>query len=292
MLGRTHITIGTATALLLFRPTTMLEFGTVAAGGALGGFICDIDCKSKDYEANEGSIKNMILAVVAFICILLFDYFMGNGLIAYIHNSFGLSMILGGVLFAACCSWGIASQHRTFTHSFLGLFLMSLAAWLVYHPLGYAFFTGMVSHIILDLFNGTDIQLLYPSDLLEFSFGVCESDDVGNEILGKIGSVACALLLPYFGLQSLSDINLINLIQQKSLPKIELYLLIINAVTFVAFCIDYIICTMSGDDDDEWLDQNFWHTILAFLALFGGAVGMLLSLICLRQKIEKRNINM
>ena len=129
MLGRTHITIGTATALLLFRPTTMLEFGTVAAGGALGGFICDIDCKSKDYEANEGSIKNMILAVVAFICILLFDYFMGNGLIAYIHNSFGLSMILGGVLFAACCIWGIASQHRTFTHSFLGLFIMSLAAW-------------------------------------------------------------------------------------------------------------------------------------------------------------------
>lgn len=292
MLGRTHITIGTATALLLFRPTTMLDFGTVVAGGVLGGFICDIDCKSEDYETNEGSVKNMILAVVAFICILLFDYLMGNGLIAYIRDSYGVLMILGGVLFAACCVWGIISHHRTFTHSILGLFLMSFAAWLVYRPLGHAFFAGMVSHIILDLFNEQEIQLLYPSDLLEFSFGVCPADDEANDVLGKIGSVACALLLPYYGVLSLSNVNLLNLIQQKSLPKIEFYLLIINIITFVAFGIDYIICVVSGDEDDDWLDQNFWHTILAALALFGGAFGMLLSMLCLRQKLEKCNINM
>lgn len=290
MLGRTHITIGTATALLLFRPTNMLEFGTVVAGGALGSFICDIDCKSD--EMNEGSVKNMVLAVVAFICILLCDYFMANGLIAYLHSSFGFLMVLGGIIFAACSVWGIISHHRTFTHSLLGLLLMSFAAWLVYRPLGYAFFVGMASHIILDLFNEQEVQLLYPLDLLEFSFGLCSADDEANDILGKIGSVACVLLLPYYGVQSLSSVNLINVIQQKSLPKFESYLLIINAITFVAFCIDYIVCMIADNDDEEWLDENFIHTILAALALFGGAFGMLLSMFCLRQKLEKCNINM
>lgn len=289
MLGRTHITIGTVTALLLFRPTTMLEFGSVVAGGALGGTICDIDCKSKYYEMNEGSVKNMVLAVVAIICIFLFDYWMGNGLIAYIQSSFGILMIIGGILFAACCIWGILSHHRTFTHSLLGLTIMSFAAWLVYRPLGHAFCAGMASHIILDLFNEQEIKLLYPSDLLEFSFGVCNADDEVNNVLSKIGSIACAILIPYYGLRSLMNIDLISLIQQGTLPKIELYLLTINVITFIAFCIDYFICE---EVDDDWLDENFWHTILAALALFGGAFGMLLSLICLRQELEKCNINM
>ncbi len=292
MLGRTHVTIGTATALLMFRPTTMLEFGAVVAGGALGGLICDIDCKSEDYELNEGSAQSMCLAVVAFICILLFDYYMGNGLITYLRNSFGFRMVLGGIIFAACSIWGISTDHRTFTHSILGLLLMSFAVKLVYRPLGSAFSVGMVSHIILDLFNMQEVQLLYPSDKLEFSLGVCSSDDAANNVLGKIGSVACALLLPYYGIQSLSSINLMNAMQQQSFPKIESYLIIINVVSFIAFCIDYIICTLADSDDEDWLDENFIHTILAALALFGGAFGMLLSMLCLRQKLEKCNINM
>ena len=193
MLGRTHITAGVATALLVLHPTTALEIGAAVAGGALGGAICDIDCKGTD--RNKDTFHGAILAALCIAAVAFFDYRTGNGLVAHIRNAVGTDLLIGCLGMLACCIWGCISPHRTFTHSVLGLLAMSTSVWLVCAPLGYGLGIGMASHILLDLLNRRGIPLLYPLRHPSVCLDLCDSDGLVNRLLSVLFTVACAVLL-------------------------------------------------------------------------------------------------
>lgn len=196
MLGRTHVSAGVTAALLVLHPTTVLGVGAAIAGGALGGMICDIDCKGS--ERNRETIRGALCAAGCIVMAVVYDICYGNGLIANIRNAVGMNLIIGCLGMLACCIWGCLSPHRTFTHSLLGLLTMGFSVWLISAPLGYAFCAGMASHILLDLLNHRKIPLLYPLKKPAVSFGICDAGGIVNTILLEVFSAASVLLLFYF----------------------------------------------------------------------------------------------
>ena len=286
MLGRTHITAGITTALLIMQPTTLLDFGAAVAGGALGGSICDIDCQRTDFT--KDTIKDIISVGVFFSVVLAFDCLTGKGLLNYIYNKFNVNMLVGLAVFAACCVWGIISSHRSFTHSVVGTALISFSAYLFYPVLGYSLLTGMISHIVLDLLNHKGIQLLYPLKKPKLCLDLCDSDGFVNDILAKVGSTACVVLIPYFAVHSLSKMNIPEMIERGIISHFGSYLIIINVIAFAAFCADYFLSAQRNSKSGH----EFRRTLMFVIALVGGALGLLSAMICLGKKIEKHNANM
>ncbi|MBR6385343.1 MAG: metal-dependent hydrolase [Ruminococcus sp.] len=284
MLGRTHITAGITSALLIFQPATLIDFGAVVAGGALGGSICDIDCQKTDFT--KDTVKDIFSVGIFFALILAFDSLTGKGLMNYIINKFNMNMLVGLIIFVICCIWGVISSHRSFTHSIIGTALISFSASLFYPVLGYALLTGMISHILLDLLNHRGIQLLYPLKKPKFCLDLCDSDGIVNDVLAKIGSTACVIMIPYFAVQSLSKMNIPEMIEQGLISHLGSYLIIVNVIAFAVFCANHFVQKKFS------AEQGFWHTVLSVLSLAGGALGMLSAMVCLGKKIEKNNANM
>ena len=189
----------------------MLGFGAAVAGGALGGMLCDIDCKGTD--RNRETITGAIIAAVCIAAVAVFDIIAGNGIIAYIRRTFGLELIIGCICLILCCIWGCRSPHRTFTHSLTGLVLMSGSIWLICAPLGIAVGIGMVSHILLDLCNRRRIPLLYPMRKPAVCFRLCDADGTVNSVLCVLFTLLAAVLILDRGSLVILHIDLIALVR-------------------------------------------------------------------------------
>lgn len=50
MMGKTHLTIGIATSLIVMSPTNFKECIIAIVGGSIGGVAADIDIVDNDYE--------------------------------------------------------------------------------------------------------------------------------------------------------------------------------------------------------------------------------------------------
>ena len=66
MLGKTHITLGIASSLIITQPETVSGVIGAMVGGAIGGWIVDIDCKKVDTDQEKGldsrsSITNLVM---------------------------------------------------------------------------------------------------------------------------------------------------------------------------------------------------------------------------------------
>lgn len=193
MLGKTHITAGVAAALLILHPTNALGIGSAVVGGAVGGAVCDIDCKGT--ERNRETAKGAVLAALCIAAAVAYDLHSGSGLIRSIRDAVGTNLLLGGIGILLFCIIGVTSPHRTFTHSIPGTLLMSASVWLISAPLGIGVLAGMTSHILLDLCNRRSIQILYPLRRPAVCLSLCDADGLVNHLLLLISSAACALLL-------------------------------------------------------------------------------------------------
>lgn len=196
MLGRTHIAAGVTAAMLVLQPDSALSVGSAIAGGALGGMICDIDCKGS--ERHRDAVSSVVIALLGIAAVLAFDIRTGNGLAAHIRSTLGTQLLLGGLGFLACCIGGCISHHRTFTHSLTGLLAMSLSLWLVCPPFALAFGIGMASHILLDLLNHRGIPLLFPLKHPTVCLDLCDADGKVNLLLELVFTVAAWLLVLHF----------------------------------------------------------------------------------------------
>ena len=191
MLGKTHVPVGITTALIATRPTTVSGVIGAVAGGAIGGWICDIDVR--DSSKNEGGVVGFIFMVIDVGAALAVDYILGNGICDYMLHSFNLLNIIAAVLFVAGCFYGIATCHRTFMHSIVALVLFSVLTYFICEPLCIPFAAGYISHIVLDLFNRRGMQLFFPLKA-RVSFDVCDSDADANRIIGG-GAVGGYLIM-------------------------------------------------------------------------------------------------
>ena len=187
MMGKTHIYTGIASSLVLLHPATIPGILGAAAGGAAGGWICDIDCRSS--KINHWVAIGAFLVVVAAVGAIILDW---NGIYLYLRRHDGLQAMVGLLLLLGCCVYGITTSHRGFTHSLFALALMSVSVALCYKPLALPFMVGFASHLILDLTNKKGLQLFFPFKK-RFCLGLCTSDGKCNDFLMHLAALVSVL---------------------------------------------------------------------------------------------------
>lgn len=189
MMGKTHLTMGMASALVMTNPQTIQECFVAIAGGAIGGIICDIDILDNDYEKDVWNVQLIATGITAIG--LIADFLLKNGICEYILEN-RESSLRGGILFAVLWIIGVKSKHRSFTHSFLALVLFSAVLGLIYPPIVNSFAIGFLSHLILDLLNKKKIRLFYPMDF-GLCFGLCYADGIANKFFMRVGWFVCVI---------------------------------------------------------------------------------------------------
>ena len=199
MMGKTHIAIGVASALLVTMPTSRTGVIAAIVGGALGSVMADVDVKidtSNNYarKASMDALYGEIAAIALSASLLAVDFVAHGGLCASVVGNPTLA-IAGAIGLAALIAIGENSEHRDRTHSILFMVLSSVAAVLINMQIGIAFFIGYASHLLIDLLNKREERLFYPLKK-GVCFSVCYADRLGNELLFALGlSLAVAYVV-------------------------------------------------------------------------------------------------
>ena len=303
MLGKTHMAAGAAASLAILQPTTITGCICAVAGGVLGGWICDIDLWSEpfssdddDDELDEEALepqeneRAQLIVLVLFITALCFglDYFTGGGLFQYMLSNLGIPMAVAGAIFVGACIFGIASEHRTFTHSILGCAILTGSLAFICAPLALPFAIGHASHVVLDTLNKTKVWILWPLKP-GIRLGFCASNGKTNLLIGALSLIACLILLPTLLIPNLSNSeNVARLLETSGDPSVvfaelgltnfQIYLIGINILTFFVYIIDCIIWSLKDEDSAE-ANESFVHNLLLLFPAAGGALGMLLAVL-------------
>ncbi len=103
MLRKTHIACGIASSLLMMQPQSLMQLFTSVIGGAFGGWIVDIDQKSKD------TIELNLVIIIVVILLSCFQPIQHK----LIYSIFLLLLSI----------FGYCSAHRTFMHSLTAMLL-------------------------------------------------------------------------------------------------------------------------------------------------------------------------
>lgn len=251
------------------------------AGGALGGWISDIDVRNND---NKRDVLESLLTIVVLAAILFaISYFAKVDTWGYVTANMGPLSMVGAVVFLAVSAVGATQPHRHFTHSLIGAALWTAAVYATCPPLAVPFGIGIATHIILDLTNKRGVYLFLP-----VKKGVCldwcEADGKANAVIGAIGMILTLILAAWFVLRGLgANEDFVQLTSEAvnnpsafGLSSLQVYLIAINIITF-AFCwLDKVRVQFSNY---ESVADTVFTFIDNALALAGGGVGLLLALI-------------
>lgn len=186
MLGKTHITLGMASALILTLPGSASAVVTAMAGGALGGWMPDLDARHRDKAADKVRVREPIFGkIVNVACIaafLVLDLVLGKGMCRYVVDHWGIPPACALLALAILAYLGSQTEHRSFTHSFLGMALFCAAVWFFCRPAAIPFTIGYASHLTADFFNFRGLQLFFPLKR-KYSLKKCPSNGRVNQIL-------------------------------------------------------------------------------------------------------------
>ncbi len=286
MTGRTHITVGIASALIITQPTTVPGIMAAITGGGLGGWIVDIDCK--DADVNRENVYNTIIEGLFIGAFIALDFFIGNGMCQYMSENWGFEIggaLIGLIILAII---GFNTNHRTFTHSILGLLLFAIIIWFLCRPAAIPFAVGYASHMIIDLFNKRGEQIFFPIKK-GVCFGLCYAGKTVDKILFWIAFGIDIIAGAYFFSQAMITawdnselINRILSLKLMGLNSLQLYLIFINMVTFLGFqrsCKLADIRELMEKDNEVRIKLEFETWILDFFVFIGGGIGMLASLV-------------
>ena len=203
MLGKTHLAVGVATALIITQPHSLDEIVATVIGGAVGGIICDIDVKidrSNRFaeKASTDALYGEIAAGILASSLLLANWFM-EGTVCRVVADNGMLAILGAVLFLILFVIGEKSKHRDRTHSLFFMIAFTISVMLIHLNIGLAFLFGYASHLTIDLLNKSPERLFYPRKK-GVCFEICYADRFGNELLFVIG--IAVIVLYFYGVAS------------------------------------------------------------------------------------------
>lgn len=156
MTGKTHTAIGLAIGLAItFKEPIETQFAVTAAT-TLGALIPDLDHP-------KGELNQMLLLINNNIYKITFYSIIGAIFIyIYVKNSSPLFILLGLYCFALAIS-----NHRSFTHSLLGLIFFSAIVKLALieygtSPIYKGLILGYISHLLADFFTTKGIKLFFP----------------------------------------------------------------------------------------------------------------------------------
>ena len=197
-MGKTHIAVGIASAYILTQPKTVPEIITATVGGCIGGVMADIDVKvdtSNRYakKASMDAVYGRMLAFALSATLLASENFSGGQILRSIMSHWPISLA-GAILFIVLSIIGKQSDHRGKTHSLLALIVSTLSVLLVDISIGIPYGIGYASHLLIDLFNKSPIQLFYPKKK-GFCLKICYADQLGNELFLIFGVCITAFYL-------------------------------------------------------------------------------------------------
>ena len=192
-MSKTHITVGVATSLAVCMPTTVGGIFAAVMGGAIGGILCDIECRSRP-QMRDALYGRFIAAGITGI-LLLFDLIFDTGIWDSILSQDSFSLGLGAVVLLVTCLIGRFSEHRTFTHSLLYVLLITFGFFCITPELSLPVFAGGISHLIIDTFNKKPVPWFYPQNKQGICFKLCYASKLGNTILMWAGLAASIILL-------------------------------------------------------------------------------------------------
>lgn len=177
MSGVTHLAVGlVSVAPFIKNEPKMLSILPFAVLGAL---IPDIEA---DYSLIKTYKFIMWFSFLAIAVIIL-----GNSIIS----------IIGIIAFVILVYILRQSEHRTVTHSLLGLTLFSLCILLAAKSLALYFVIGYSTHLILDMVSKRGIALLYPYNK-KVKFNIID-EDKNIELALLISSLLGALYIIFIG---------------------------------------------------------------------------------------------
>ena len=191
MMGKTHLAVGIASALLVAQPKTLTGCAVSVIGGAIGGTLSDVDLFDQE---NHHALKGQLLGVGLAILVFVLDRWLELGLFAKMLNPDRGMASVSGIAFAVLWILGVKSAHRSFTHSILGLILFSFVIKLLFPSMALSFSAAFVSHLILDFLNKKDLRLFYPLRT-GVSLGLCYADRWANQVFLRLGTVLSVVLL-------------------------------------------------------------------------------------------------
>ena len=167
----THIVCANALALAFIRPDSPTSLLLTLGAATIGGTISDIDVSDKEHK--KYIILYSIIALVSVLVLGLLELIFHIGINDWIINNSSYARInICLLLTIGLCYYGYLNPHRSFLHSFLGVFLLILLCYIGFRVAVIPFGIGIISHIILDLFNKKGLWLFYPMKK-KFSLKLC-----------------------------------------------------------------------------------------------------------------------
>lgn len=191
MLGKTHMVVGTATALAVMHPDNLPELigGTCVA--VVGALISDIDVETSDsyHDAN----KIISLSVIAVLIIAAAELIFKVGIYQkLLQNSELLRVVIGGIIFIAVCAFGKERPHRSFMHSILAMIILSGTVNIILPVFTPYFAAAFTSHIVIDMFNYKKVRLCYPLPG-GLCLNICHADGSANKIFFAVGALTAVI---------------------------------------------------------------------------------------------------
>ena len=292
MEGRTHVTVGIASALVILRPQTIPGVLCTIAGSLFGSIICDLDHFRKreamNLQGDKYSYQKVVYGLIIAAVFMLLDYYAGDGASAYVMNHWNATTLFSVMAFFFCWLFGMTTSHRTFMHSFLAGTVFSGTLWYACRPLAYPFATGFLSHIVLDLLNQKKIRLLWPLPY-GFCLGMFPSDGKLNSFLEAVGMICSVYLASFFAVKSFINSSLsrrmtsfflgkVNLAGLMDIPMYVLYFLVINAFTFFVYWLNGTLLRKhkliyAGGQKHAREMEDFMKPILLLPEMAGGIIG-------------------
>lgn len=157
----THIVCSNALALAFVRPDSPSSLLLTLGAATLGGTISDLDVSSKNSH-KYASIFTIICSIILII-IGLSELYLHIGINEWIlDNSSYFRIISCFFILVLVCYFGYLMPHRSFLHSFLGIFILCLLCYISLGKVVIPFMIGIISHVLLDLLTIKGIRLFYP----------------------------------------------------------------------------------------------------------------------------------
>ena len=193
MMSKTHLTVGVAASLAVCMPNSAEGLFAAVIGGAAGGILCDIDCRSRPRMRD---ILHGRLAALAITGILLTaDGIWHTGIIDSLMSVDRQKMAAGCAVLILTCMIGRMSGHRTFTHSLLYVFLITFGFSCIAPVLALPVLAGGLSHLVIDTLTRRPVPWLYPFRAGRFCLKLCRVNKTGNNILMWTGLAVSIVLI-------------------------------------------------------------------------------------------------
>lgn len=185
----THMAVGAAAALAAVQPQTALGCAVALAAGTLGAAVSDVDLLWK--KSAREVFHRVLGTALALVCLVALDALAQADVTTQLAALVGKDWGWGLAMLIFLCVCGFFSEHRSFTHSLVGMTLFTVSTHLLApgHALG--FLAGFGSHLLLDLLNRKPLRLLFPFRK-GFSLRLCSADGLVNSLLKWLGRLAAA----------------------------------------------------------------------------------------------------